>query len=244
MVLTEPGRRTAREVSQAFDRLDAAFTGLRAEDDGVLTLSTTDAFASTWLAWRLGGFQMRHPAMAVRMLTGSALVDFAADAVDVAIRSGPDTGWPGLRADRLIDVRFTPMCSPAFLAAHGGALTPADVLDLPRISPQDAWWAHWLREAGVAVPDGPVRGGVRLDSQALEGSAAMAGQGVAMLTPFLWRKDLAEGRLVRPFEQVSTQGSGYWLVCPEHRRRVPKIQRFREWLLAEITRDLGEEPRG
>ena len=67
----------------------------------------------------------------------------------------------------------------------------------------------------------------------------MAGQGVAMLTPFFWRNDLAEGRLVRPFEQVSTRGYAYWLVYPDHRRNVPKIKRFREWLRAEVDRDLA-----
>lgn len=243
VVLTEPGRRAAREVSAAFDGLDAAFAGLRAEDEGLLTLSTSNTFANTWLAWRLGGFQMRHPEMAVRMLTSDALVDFAADEVDVAVRSGVTGEWPGLSADKLITMDFTPMCSPEFLAKQGGTLAPADLLNLLWISPQDPWWAVWLREAGVTVSDKPVatgiRAGIRLDSQAHEGNAAMAGQGMAMLTPFFWRNDLAEGRLVRPFAQLSTRGYGYWLVCPEHRRRVPKIKRFREWLLAEVAKDLG-----
>jgi LysR family glycine cleavage system transcriptional activator len=66
----------------------------------------------------------------------------------------------------------------------------------------------------------------------------MASQGIAMLTPFFWRNDLAEGRLVRPFTQVSTRGYAYWLVSPMARRGVPKIRRFREWLLAELARDL------
>lgn len=240
VLLTDPGRRAAREVSNAFDGLDAAFAGLRAEDETVLTISTSNTFANTWLAWRLGGFQLRYPDMAVRLLTSDALTDFAADEVDVGIRSGMDSGgWAGLVADRLIDIDFTPMCSPGFLARHGGTLNAADLPNLPRISPQDPWWPHWLNEAGVTVPGGPVRGGVRLDSQAHEGAAAMAGQGVAMLTPFFWRNDLAEGRLVRPFELLSTRGYGYWLAYPEHRRRVPKIRRFREWLLAEVAADLG-----
>jgi LysR family glycine cleavage system transcriptional activator len=68
----------------------------------------------------------------------------------------------------------------------------------------------------------------------------MAGQGVAMLTPFFWRNDIADGRLVRLSDQVSTRGYAYWLVAPEHRRGVPKIKRFREWLLDEVKRDLRE----
>ena len=141
----------------------------------------------------------------------------------------------------MLQIDFTPMCSPAFLARHGGRIESADLLRLPLISPHDPWWPFWLREAGVDAPEGPPRPGVRLDSQAHEGHAAMAGQGIAMLTPFFWRNDLADGRLVRLFAQVSTRGYGYWFVSPEHRRNVPKIKQFREWLFAEIARDKASD---
>ncbi len=220
------------------DRLDAAFAGVRAEDETLLTVSTTNTFANTWLAWKLGGFQLAHPAMAVRLATSDTVADFAADDIDCSVRSGHGD-WPGLAADLLLPIDFTPMCSAGFLARHGGHIAPADLVRLPLISPQDPWWAAWLAEAGISAEDARPRPGVRLDSQAHEGHAAMAGQGVAMLTPFFWRNDLAEGRLVRLSDQVSTQGDGYWFVCPEHRRRAPKIRRFREWLMAEIARDHG-----
>lgn len=238
VILTDAGRRVAGEVTRAFDAMDASFAQLRADDAAMLTISTSQTFANTWFAWRLGSFQMAHPEMGVRLLVSDALIDFAVEDVDVAVRSGRGP-WPGLLADKLITVDFTPMCSPEFLARNGGTLKPADVLNLSIISPHDSWWPYWLREAGVDAPDVADRPGVRLDSQAHEGNAAMAGQGIAMLTPFFWRNDLAEGRLVMPFEQVSSRGFAYWLVVPEHRRSVPKISHFREWLRTEIARDLG-----
>lgn len=230
VILTDAGARAAATISRSFDGLDAAFAGLRAENEGMLTISTTETFANTWLSWCLGDFQMKHPEMAVRLIAENKLADFAADEVDVAIRSGRGP-FAGLHADLLFRNNFTPMCSPRFLERHGGRIEPADLLRVPLISPHDPWWAHWLREAGVEVPDGPPRAGIRLDSQAQEGAAAMSSQGMAMLTTFLWRYDVAEGRLVRPFEQVSWRGYAYWLVFPEHRRNVVKIRRFRDWLL-------------
>ncbi len=237
VALTDAGRRLAAAAGRAFDTLDAAFAALRAEDEATLTISTSYTFANTWLAWRLGAFQMAHPEMAARMLTDDSLVDFASEDADVGIRTGMGD-WPGLSADLLFRINFTPMCSPDFLARHGGAIEPGDLLDLPLIGPDDDWWEVWLREAGVDVPERRSRRGIRLGFQAHEGHAAMAGQGMAILTPFFWRNDLAEGRLVRPFPQISTRGWGYWLVYPEHRRNVPKIKRFRDWLLTEVKRDL------
>ena len=235
VLLTEAGKRAAPQISSAFDTLEATFAGIRADDGAVLTISTSNTFANTWLAWRLGSFQVAHPEMAVRLLTSDKLADFVTDDVDVGIRIGKG-GWPGLDEHRLIQIDYTPMCSPGFLARHG-PLTPRDLMRLPRISPQEDCWSVWLREAGIDVPQERPQGGVRLDSQANEGHAAMAGQGVAMLTPFFWRNDLADGKLVRPFDQVSMWGPSYWLVYPSARRGVTKVKRFREWLLAELARD-------
>ena len=58
-----------------------------------------------------------------------------------------------------------------------------------------------------------------------------------MLTPFFWRNDLAKGELVRLSDVVAADGRSYWLVYPEHRRHVPKLRRFRDWLLAEVAKD-------
>ncbi|MBN8807787.1 MAG: LysR family transcriptional regulator [Sphingomonas sp.] len=236
VVLTEAGRRAAAPVTRAFDAIDAAFAAVRADDASVLNVSTTNTFANTWLVWRLGSFQMAHPEMAVRLLTNEAMADFASDEADVGIRSGRGD-WEGLAAEKILAIDFTPMCSADFAERHR-LRAPYDLLRVPQLSPHDPWWAHWLREAGVGVPDGPPRVGVRLDSQAHEGNAAMAGQGVAMLTPFFWRNDLAQGKLIRPFDQVSTRGYAYWLVYPEARRGVAKIKRFRDWLIAELARDV------
>lgn len=233
VALTDAGRRAAAASSRAFDAIDTAFSQLKAEDDSTLTISAPQTFANAWLAWRLGGFQMGHPDMAVRLLVDDAMADFATMPLDVAVRAGQGP-WDGLHADRLLANDFTPMCSPGFLKRRG-RLRPGDLPDVPIISPDNPAWAIWLRQAGVMVP-ALARPGVSMTSQGNDGNAAMAGQGVAMLTPFFWRQDLADRRLVRLFDQVSTDGRAFWLVAPDYRRHVPKIKRFRDWLLAEIGR--------
>ena len=239
--LTDIGRRLLGPLTDAFDRMDAAFAAVRSDDDNLLSISTTSTFANTWLAWRIGGFQMEHANLAVRLDASNALIDFATSEFDVAIRAG-EGDWPGLHATRLFEIDYTPICSPWFMdewkAAHGGRdMQPADLVGLPQVSVNDPWLDQWLTERGVAVPDRPPRPGVQLDSQTAEGTAAMAGRGIAMLTPFFWRYDLTEGRLVRPFRETSSRGWGYWLVYPEHRHQSPKIKRFCEWLLPTARAD-------
>ena len=56
-------------------------------DEALLTVATTFTFANTWLAWRLGSFQVEHPDLAVRLATSNKLVDLKAGEADVAIRA-------------------------------------------------------------------------------------------------------------------------------------------------------------
>src|SRR5919202_6175978 len=66
VTLSDAGRRVAPLVSTAFDGISEAFAGLVDDDESVLTISTTQTFASNWLAARLGAFQLARPELAVR----------------------------------------------------------------------------------------------------------------------------------------------------------------------------------
>ena len=242
--LSALGGRLLPALTSAFDTIETAFASHRQEDEGMLTVTTTYTFANTWLAWRLGAFQMEHPDLAVRMTTSNGLVDLRSGEADVAVRAGPG-GWDGLDCDRLFDSLFTPIASPDYIDAAeqkmGRAIQAADLPDLQLISQGDDWWGQWFADNDVDTDHSDVRRpGVRLDNQANEGHAAMAGQGFALLTPLLWSGDLAAGRLVMPFpDRLSNRGWAYWLVAPPERRKLPKVKRFREWLIAEMARVNG-----
>ena len=241
--LTALGARLLPPLSSAFDAIEAAFASHREEDESLLTVATTHTFANTWLAWTLGSFQMQHMDLAVRMTTGNEVVDLRSGDADIAIRAGRGD-WEGLEHHRLFESTFTPMASPQCIAEAerrlGRKLEPADMPQQNLISPGDEWWQQWFADNGVAADETVLRRpGVRLDNQANEGHAAMAGQGFALLTPLLWKGDVAVGRLSVPFpDRVSARGWAYWLVYPKERRMVPKVKRFREWLLPEMQASL------
>lgn len=243
--LTPLGQRLLPPLSGAFDAIEAAFASHREEDDSLLTITTTHTFANTWLAWRLGAFQMEHPDLAVRMTTSNELCDLRGGDADVAIRAG-NGGWEGLDEYRLFESTFTPMASPECIAEVerriGRSLEPRDLPHQNRINPSDDWWQQWFSDNGVPFDDAVLRrAGIRLENQANEGHAAMAGQGFSLLTPLLWKGDVAARRLCMPFPDcISSRGWAYWLVYPRERRMVPKVKRFREWLIAEMRRALDE----
>jgi LysR family glycine cleavage system transcriptional activator len=247
--LTPLGSRLVPALSGAFDAIEAAFASHREEDESLLTVTTTHTFANTWLAWRLGGFQMDHPDLAVRMTTSNEVVDLRSGEADVAVRAG-NGDWEGLEHHRLFASSFTPMASPEFIAATerklGRKLEPSDIPLQHRINPADDWWQQWFADNGVPTDETTLRRpGVRLENQANEGHAAMAGQGFALLTPLLWKGDVAAGRLCLPFPaRISSRGWSYWLVYPSERRTIPKVKRFREWLIGEMERAVEDAAGG
>jgi LysR family glycine cleavage system transcriptional activator len=201
----------------------------------VLSLSVVDGFATNWLVPRLGAFQLIHSKIAVKLGISGELVDFKSGDVDVGIRTGRGD-WPGLVMHRLFAVSYTPMLSPQLLEAAGPVHTPADLLKLPLLDPLDSWWVDWFVGAGIEPADLSRRTEMRVYLQNLAAAAAIAGHGVAMLTPAFFAHEVAAGRLVQPFPLVRHPGSDYWLVYPEARRRSPKIRAFRDWLLAAIRK--------
>ena len=244
--LTPLASRLLPALTGAFDAIEAAFASHKAEDESLLTVTTTHTFANTWLAWRLGAFQMEHTDLAVRMTTSNEVIDLRSGDADVAIRAGRGD-WEGLEHHELFKSAFTPMASPDCIAEAesklGRRLEPHDVPNQNLINPGDEWWQQWFADNGVPADDSVLRRpGVRLENQANEGHAAMAGQGFALLTPLLWKGDVASERLCIPFpDRISCRGWAYWLVYPTERRMVPKVKRFREWLLDEMERAKREE---
>jgi LysR family transcriptional regulator, glycine cleavage system transcriptional activator len=237
--LTEAGAHLAPVVTEAFAMISEAYAAAKGGVQGTLTISASVTFATMWLARHIGDFQISHPAIAVRMDASNRYADFSREEADVGIRSG--TGhWPGLSAHLLVQGDFAPMLSPR-LAASVTIREPSDLLQLPILDADDPWWESWFTAAGTVYPT-PVRDR-RLGMQAFAASAALAGQGVAILSRALYAVELAEQRLVEPFDLLVESDMAFYLVYPEGRRNVPKIKLFRDWILREVGGDKARATR-
>lgn len=233
--LTEAGERLMPKVREAFTLLEEAMAAARMVADEQLVINTTSTFAAHWLASRIGNFQLGAPHIAVRLITDNTPMDFNRDIGDVAIRFGKGD-WPGLVAHHVMDLDFAPMLSPTLLDWVKPLDSPRDLLKCKIIDPGDPWWPLWFQAAGVHDADLEGRQRNLFGSQTLEASSAIAGHGVAILTPTFYRDELASGRLIMPFDLVVSDSSAYWLVYPESRRSQPKIRAFRDWLLKDIEK--------
>ena len=235
VVLTPAGERLARAAVEAVSLLRAALADITDTDEGILAITTFESIATQWLAPRLGSFHLTHPRIAVRLETSARMADLLRESFDVAVRSGPGD-WPGLESHFLFPSHFTPLCTPVLRRALGGLSTPADLLAAPRVGSEIEWKA-WFEKAGEVAPNAGSAPRFVGDLQSIEVASALAGHGVALGSPILFAREIAQGRLVQPFEITCSHNQGYWLAYPRDRRRAPKIVAFRDWLMAGIAAD-------
>ena len=220
-------------ASALADRIREALTGIAGALDEFqgatqpLRVTAPPTFASRWLAPRL----TRYSAQGAGGIALDVSTDLrSTDAFDVAIRTGRG-GWSGLDEYALTPVEATPMLSPSLLGTH--VLTsPETLADFELLAHPD--WERWFTEAQYGIPRGVRFVAVDYPTHELDADAALAGMGVALLSPSLFRPLLEEGRLIAPFAHVVIGPAWHFaLMRTDDPRRAPRD--FCEWICREAT---------
>lgn len=237
LALTEAGAAYLPVLRDAFDRLARGTADItQRRSANILTVSVSPNFAARWLVHRLGDFAATHPDIDLRVSAAMEHIDFAMGDLDVAVRHG-DGRWPALHVIPLIREEVYPVISPSLLERGPPLNEPNDLRHYTLLHDVSSrGWSAWLDKAGADKVDAEKGPFFNMTSLALD--AAVTGQGVALARRALATQDLLSGRLLRPFDISLTSERGYFVVCPEASADIPKIVRFREWLLAENQRDI------
>ena len=239
LVATEAAERALPDIRAGFDRLTAGLERLKeGSASGVLTVTVSPAFAAKWLLPRLDRFHDAWPDTDVRLDTSLKPVDFVAQRIDIGVRYGRGS-WPGLVAEKLMDEEVYPVCSPEWLRRQARLKTAKELARATLIHDlsMDAHegfptWEAWLRQAGA---DGGSAGrGMKINNSAAVLQAAIEGQGVALARSVMANDDVASGRLLRLFPEISFASPlAYYVVYRGESASLPRIAAFRAWLLAE-----------
>lgn len=231
VLLTEDGWRYFEQISAALTQIaDATYELTSRAQQRWLRLLVVPGFAGRWLRHHLGEFRALHPGICIALEPNPSFRDVSSERADLGIAFGEGEEFSGPR-EVLLQPPIFPVCSPAFLAAHGPLNTPGDLLRMPLLHEDDGyWWGLWLQRQGVKV---------RLTSEMSYVSAdqvidlALAGAGVALTNPLLVSEELASGRLIRPLpHEVPLEG--YLLLSPAGGLK-PEAKAFRLWLLSKLN---------
>ena len=250
LTLTPEAEASIGRLREGFDALAGAVDLMHAQH-GVerVRVCAAPSFAGKWLAPRINGFCSAFPDTDVRIAADARFIDprqpaadgavprpgMAGDDFDIAIRFGSGA-YPGWRVDKLFGVTATPLCSPRLMEGPHPLRSPADLRhhtllhdDTVSFEQGGIDWNAWLKAAGVRDID--THRGARFNHAVLGLEAAIDGAGVVLSYPALASADLAQGRLIAPFDLEIEVDYAYYALSAEAADLHPRVAAFREWLI-------------
>ncbi|MDQ1923382.1 LysR substrate-binding domain-containing protein [Massilia pseudoviolaceinigra] len=229
VVLTDAGAELYPVLRDGFNAFETVLQCLgTAQARRRVIISATNAFMARWLAPRVADFQKLHPEIDLKLYASDQAVDLESDVADIAIRYGRGP-YPGMVAEPLFADSFAPVSSPQL-----GALGLADLERVPLIDfkwthdhPLNPTWKNWF--AATGLPWKAHHGRLLFSDEDHAIQAALAGQGIALLSLELVASEIAAGRLAQPFGP-SIPGHTYHLVRSAGRLHEPHVDSALAWL--------------
>lgn len=191
---------------------------------GLLRVTASAAFGRKVVVPIVADFMRRHPEVRVDLLLSDSLVDIVGEGVDLAIRIANPTD-SGLVGRRIADNPRGLYAAPTYLATHGAPRRLADLADAQCLTLSGV--SHWTFLTDQGVRNTPVAG--RFSANSIEGAhaACLAGLGVALLSEWAARDEVADGRLVRvALADARPEPLAIWALHPTRRLVPAKVTAF------------------
>lgn len=229
LAFTPSGRSYHARVATAFDDLRAATATLRPEASKVL-VSVTPTFAAKWLIPNLPDFSAAHPEIDLGILATEKISSFHGDGIDLAIRQGRPPFGAALDAIRLFRQEVIAVAAPSFVAGRRLPLDPETLSCLPKLHDTHDLWPAFLKQLQVEDRGGH---GLRLSQTTLAMDAALSGQGAALVSSFLAKRDIAANHLVQITPETLSGNQDFYLLTVRRSKRGSSTQTVVEWFASK-----------
>lgn len=235
LALTADGVRLRDAASDAFGRLQDAYTRLRRDGTpAALVLGCPGSLLARWVIPRLERLGSELPLVKLHLSAQESGFDLRLGGLDAALLLG-EAPWPEeWRVHSLAPERIGPVLSPRHAAfarlQHAPAAGLIEEAVLHTTSRPQAW-SRWF--ASQHLEAGQLRLGTGFDHLTYLLEAAAAGLGVAIAPEELVSADIAAGRLVAPWGFAETGGE--WALCTTQGNRDARIAPLVDWLKRELA---------
>jgi DNA-binding transcriptional LysR family regulator len=243
VALSGPGRLLLEHCSNVLEALsdaEAAVKKMRDSSGGNVRVVMPYSFGRVTFAPELPRFHARYPNITLDLYFNDDPTNLVAEGFDLAVLSRQLDDSPVIRRV-LIRVPLVTAASPQYLAAHG---TPKSLEDLAIhnciIGKFGNEW-QFRNDKGKPMSVA-VNGSITIHSGDVLREAAAAGLGIAQSTWWLFRRDFADGTLVRLFEHNEVDGVPISVIYPNKKHLPREVKAVLDFLL-EVTRFDDEHDR-
>ncbi len=243
LTLTPSGAALLPVVAKSFDRVEQSLNAIVTDGVGERTLRIhlPPSFAQMMAVPMLRDLRRECPGISLDIASPGTIGAPPTD-VDAAVVFAPPQG--GTHVSSLLwMINVTPMCHPA--AAHKAGPDLAAFLARTELvhvrierQPRYVLWETFARQSGLQLD---AARGLVFDTACLAAQYVLEGDGVALLDTRLFAREIAEGRLVAPFDAATADGYGYFLNIHPEDLADPAIAAFRAWIIQRFAnQDLAQ----
>lgn len=226
LAFTSVGRSYHNRIANVFADLRSATAELKPEPNKVV-ISVTPTFAAKWLIPNLPDFSAAHPNMDLRIMATEKVSSFHSDGIDLAVRQGSPPFGASLDVTLLFKQSLIAVAAPKFANEGDIPLDPEALAKQPKVHDTHDQWSRYLAHFGVQDQS---RRHLRLSQTSLAVDAAIAGQGVALVSRFLVAHDLAAGRLVEIGAAWDASGNDFYVLMPRSAKSNESVTKVMTWL--------------
>ncbi|MEM1073471.1 MAG: LysR substrate-binding domain-containing protein [Pseudomonadota bacterium] len=234
LAFTLAGRSYHSRIAEVFADLRSATSELKPEPDKVL-ISVTPTFAAKWLIPNLPDFTVAHPNIDLRIMAAERVSSFYSDGIDLAVRQGSPPFGASLHVTQLFRHRLIAAAASNLAGQTSQTMSPETLAKQPKIHDAHDLWPRYLAYLGVQDQSPH---GLRLSQTSLAVDAAIAGQGVALVSRFLVAHDIDAGRLVEVGAAWEPNGGDFYVLAPRTAKNNRSVVEVMSWLKARAALDI------
>lgn len=235
--LTTDGESFLAAVSRAFDIIGRAADELRpSRNRSQLRIWCIAGLATCWMTPRLSTLEQALVGAEIELRATDSKPDFTRGEADILIGFNILERLPE-KAQPLIRPRMFPVASREWLSRHGMPASLADLARLPLLhEANQLQWTNWFEAIGLPLHQ-PLSG-PRLSDASISFDAALAGQGIALVTELMAFDELANGRLIELFDTNVKLGTYYIMTAP-NRSGDGIVGLFTDWIFTNVSRSIA-----
>jgi len=147
---------------------------------------------------------------------------------------------PGLVAELLFVEEFYAVCSPKLLKGERAIRSPKDLSLHALLHDAHGLWPIFLEQVLEGHPIPNFRS-MNFSQTSLAVDAAIAGQGVALVSDLFVADEITKGRLCRLFDHSITGEAGFFAVTPRKPRNFEAVNRMKDWLISQAKSDQSND---
>lgn len=205
--LTTEGKRVFWALQSSLDHLNTEIKAIQNQAlAGSLTIYARPSIAQCWLVPKLSNFIQRYPFIQLSILTGNENVNFQRTGIDLALYFDNQPSFQ-LNYQYLMDEHIIPVCSPEYAAQFNLMGAVGNLENCTLLHDCQAWsngtgtdeWNSWATHFNIDLNTSL---GISFDRSDLALIAAKNNLGITMGRKRLVQKDIENGELVIPFQEI------------------------------------------